>query len=213
MVWPAVIAGAAMLGSALLNSKSQSDTNDSNIDLWREQAAYNRPINQMARYQEAGLNPNLVYSQGNPGNMGSAPALQAPRLDIDPASALQLDATLDNMHEQNNNLKEQNSLISTQNSVAKEQRRKLKLENDFFKKHGQWPSKEGATFSLGRSLFNSAQPILGIVAELLGSGVGTLQAGSATLEVNMNAMGDKEERYRVLQALRDQGIDAVAVWR
>jgi len=48
------------------------------IDHRREKKAverqneYNSPKNQMARFQEAGLNTNLMYGQGNPGNQ-SAP--------------------------------------------------------------------------------------------------------------------------------------------
>lgn len=36
------------------------------------QLEYNTPKNQMARFQDAGLNPHLIYGQGNPGNQ-SAP--------------------------------------------------------------------------------------------------------------------------------------------
>lgn len=42
----------------------------------REQNEYNSPKNQMSRFQEAGLNPNLIYGQGNPGNQ-SAPTKTA----------------------------------------------------------------------------------------------------------------------------------------
>lgn len=37
------------------------------------QLDYNSPKNQMARFLEAGLNPNLVYGQGTPGNLESPP--------------------------------------------------------------------------------------------------------------------------------------------
>lgn len=40
-----------------------------NKNLAKYQNAYNDPASQMARYRAAGLNPNLVYTQGNPGNM------------------------------------------------------------------------------------------------------------------------------------------------
>lgn len=46
----------------------QNDVNQAAID---RQNSYNSPKAQMSRYQEAGLNPNLVYSQGNPGNQSS----------------------------------------------------------------------------------------------------------------------------------------------
>lgn len=43
---------------------------------WKQQAEYNTPANQMARYRQAGLNPNLIYGEGqaaSAGNMSSAP--------------------------------------------------------------------------------------------------------------------------------------------
>lgn len=42
-----------------------------NIDLWNLQNQYNSPAAQMQRYQDAGLNPNLIYQQQN---TASAPA-------------------------------------------------------------------------------------------------------------------------------------------
>lgn len=41
------------------------------IEFWGLQNEYNSPANQMKRFQEAGLNPNLIYGQGNPGNASS----------------------------------------------------------------------------------------------------------------------------------------------
>lgn len=37
----------------------------SNIRLWNMQNEYNTPANQMLRFKEAGLNPNLIYGQTN----------------------------------------------------------------------------------------------------------------------------------------------------
>lgn len=42
-----------------------------NIDLWNKQNDYNTPAAQMQRFKDAGLNPNLMYSQGQPGNAGA----------------------------------------------------------------------------------------------------------------------------------------------
>lgn len=42
-----------------------------NLELWNLQNQYNSPAEQMKRYQDAGLNPNLIYSQQN---TASAPA-------------------------------------------------------------------------------------------------------------------------------------------
>lgn len=44
-----------------------------NYHMWQEQNAYNSPKAQMQRYVDAGLSPNLMYSQGNSGNSGSIP--------------------------------------------------------------------------------------------------------------------------------------------
>jgi hypothetical protein len=41
---------------------------------WNLQNEYNSPQAQMKRFQEAGLNPNLIYGQGNSGNSGAVNA-------------------------------------------------------------------------------------------------------------------------------------------
>lgn len=76
------------LGSALANAApalvggtlglfSQKSANDTNIKLWKMQANYNSPVNQMARLKEAGLNPNLIYgSSSNTGNQTSSAQVQ-----------------------------------------------------------------------------------------------------------------------------------------
>lgn len=51
------------------------------LEQWQREIEYNSPLNQMKRYQEAGLNPNLIYSQGNPGNSSvTSPSYKAPNL-------------------------------------------------------------------------------------------------------------------------------------
>lgn len=64
-VVPAIMAGGQLLSTALQNHAAKKRTAEMN--------AYNSPAAQMRRYQKAGLNPNLIYSQGTPGNQ-SAPA-------------------------------------------------------------------------------------------------------------------------------------------
>lgn len=62
-----------------LGGKQQKDTNmdlakfqaEANERLLQKQLDYDRPVNQMARFQEAGLNPHLIYGQGSPGNQGT----------------------------------------------------------------------------------------------------------------------------------------------
>lgn len=50
-------------------AKEQASANEKYL---AQQLEYNNPKNQMLRYQEAGLNPNLIYGQGNPGSQSSA---------------------------------------------------------------------------------------------------------------------------------------------
>lgn len=43
-----------------------------NLELWHLNNQYNSPASQMQRYQDAGLNPNLIYGQSNTANAASA---------------------------------------------------------------------------------------------------------------------------------------------
>lgn len=76
------ISGAfGLIGSALqykYNSQLQEKQNQFNLDMWNLQNEYNSPQAQMKRFEEAGLNPALMYSQGNPGNATSAPVQGVP---------------------------------------------------------------------------------------------------------------------------------------
>lgn len=52
-----------------------------NVEMWNMQNAYNSPVEQMKRFQEAGLNPNLIYgSTSSSGNATSMPTYDAPTL-------------------------------------------------------------------------------------------------------------------------------------
>jgi len=53
--------------SEKMYSRQYKDT----VDFWGMQNEYNSPAAQMRRFEEAGLNPNLVYGQGNSGNASS----------------------------------------------------------------------------------------------------------------------------------------------
>lgn len=51
---------------------------DKEIEFWKMQNEYNSPVNQQARFAEAGLNPNLMYNQGNAGNASGSTHVKAP---------------------------------------------------------------------------------------------------------------------------------------
>lgn len=56
------------------NLKIAREANAYNYRMWQENNQYNLPTNVMRRYADAGLNPNLIYSQGAQGAISSAPA-------------------------------------------------------------------------------------------------------------------------------------------
>lgn len=83
-VVPAAIAAGGAIISLIqqseqkkANKKLAEYQNAANLEYLAAQNSYNTPKNQMLRYQDAGLNPNLIYGQGNPGNQ-SSPQQAAP---------------------------------------------------------------------------------------------------------------------------------------
>lgn len=77
-------AGSNILGS-ILGYKSQKETNRANrelaelqnkwnIEQWKREIAYNHPVEQMKRYEKAGVNPLMALANIEPGN---APNIQS----------------------------------------------------------------------------------------------------------------------------------------
>lgn len=52
-------------------------------EMWHMQNEYNSPAAQMERYKAAGLNPNLIYDKGTPGNATTMPSYQQPKGEFD----------------------------------------------------------------------------------------------------------------------------------
>lgn len=76
-----VSGGFGLIGSALnygFQKKLMEQQNQYNIDMWKMQNEYNSPAAQMKRFEEAGLNPGLMYGQVTPGNASSAPQMGTP---------------------------------------------------------------------------------------------------------------------------------------
>lgn len=137
----AIIAGAAALGTAAINFGSETYRNTKQMELARygyeqqrqmiaEQNKYNSPIEQLKRYEEAGLNPNLIYSEGkaSAGNQSdiaryTAPSLDAPQLDLN--SAIQMALAF----------KQINADINVKNEQAYSQRQLgLMYQQDYYSK-------------------------------------------------------------------------------
>lgn len=71
------------------NQQFQREINDLNwqraLQSWNMENDYNSPSSQMARYQQAGLNPNLIYQQENTASDLGAPEAVAPQSSMDEA--------------------------------------------------------------------------------------------------------------------------------
>ncbi|UPW41576.1 DNA pilot protein [Peromfec virus RodF8_52] len=91
----ALISGIGQVAGGIINSvtnaKAQEKANqanmelakyqnDRNMELWNMQNAYNTPQAQMQRYEQAGLNPNLIYGQGSSGNAAAPEQTQVPSI-------------------------------------------------------------------------------------------------------------------------------------
>lgn len=126
LISAALISGGASLLGSVMNYNSQADTNQQSIDLWREQAQWNKPVNQVKRWREAGLNPNLVYGQGTSGNIQNLPKQEAPMLDLDFVRSYEL---VRNMQAQNDNLREQNENLKAQKGRIEEETKGVELDN------------------------------------------------------------------------------------
>lgn len=92
--YASLMAANAQMASASINAIAQADINadtkkwnaeqatlawERNKEMWHMTNDYNSPVNQMKRFEEAGLNKNLMFGQGTPGNANniSAPSTNA----------------------------------------------------------------------------------------------------------------------------------------
>lgn len=68
--------GLGSIAAGLIGQRRQASANmriaqyqtEADQQFMREMLEYNTPANQMKRFQDAGLNPHLIYGQGTPGN-------------------------------------------------------------------------------------------------------------------------------------------------
>lgn len=90
------------------------------LEMWNRQNAYNAPSEQMARFQQAGLNPNMIYGQGSAGNATQMPHFQAPELSynykpmFDPQSVLGQFQDAEIKNAQVDNLKAQRRILDAE---------------------------------------------------------------------------------------------------
>lgn len=130
--------GSSLLSQLFGNSAAQKqakDQNQLNMDNWLKQQEYNSPKNQMNRFSEAGLNPQLIYGQGTPGNATSAPVSQAkPRFapQIDGGAIMQNAVQIQQLQQTVENLKSNQELIQANEQLKKEQTTLTANQNEWY---------------------------------------------------------------------------------
>lgn len=81
------VSGLFGLGSKAVSNNANKELAEyqysKDLEMWNRQNAYNTPSAQMQRFQDAGLNKNLIYGQGSPGNAQQLPKYQAPTVDYE----------------------------------------------------------------------------------------------------------------------------------
>lgn len=89
---PVIASVVSGIASSVAAGRQNKKTNQANLELAKYQAQanekfidkqnlYNSPAMQMSRYDQAGLNPNLIYGQGSSGNQASPARYEAPHVD------------------------------------------------------------------------------------------------------------------------------------
>lgn len=76
--WAAAGQAASGLIGTIGNVALSRRQNKRMVDFWKMQNAYNHPVEQMKRLEEAGLNPNLIYGDSVSGATGRADAIGTP---------------------------------------------------------------------------------------------------------------------------------------
>jgi hypothetical protein len=120
----------AQIGTTLFNTGSQLYTNQQNrknaLSDWNRQNAYNAPEQQMRRFQEAGLNPNLIYKQTNEAAPVRSTDFVAPQLNEGLLDVLGKSNAIEvqNLNKESMKLRNQNQEL--QNELLREQLPDLK---------------------------------------------------------------------------------------
>lgn len=176
----ALIKGAGDLISGFLGSSAQESANQTNIQLQREQQAwqesmwnkqneYNSPVAQIKRMKEAGLNPALMYSQGDTGNAGSVGSV--PSAHVQPVTGMaqgigNLGDTIFNAMIQNEQVKQMRAQTKLMEAKS------IKEENSTMTAAQYWnlfqaktrQATEGANYlnsrTAGQDIYNMYEPYL-----------------------------------------------------
>lgn len=151
------VSGLAGIGTSVIGANAsanqQGSANKWNLLMQMYQNEYNKPVNQMKRLKEAGLNPNLVYGQSATGVAGQAVAgkgyvgrkQEAVNLNADILGLIGQYQNIQNLEADRQKTEEQTSVLAAQElesyartefsnwqkKLVREQARQLQLSNDF----------------------------------------------------------------------------------
>ena len=119
MAWLADFVGDIF--SSFTNYRAQREAMQWQKDMYYHNLEYNKPINQMKRLEEAGINPHMAYARGTLNNVASpAPSLTAPQIEGLPKFAdkigqwlnlRKMKADIQSVEETNKNLEKQREKI------------------------------------------------------------------------------------------------------
>lgn len=138
------------------NRKAASKQNEYSWSMWHAANEYNSPKNQMARYAEAGLNPNLIYGQSNTTSQGSVPSVQPTRSNL--SQSLMNYYTIQNMDAQNKRLSMEN--------------RKYEKDLETYEETGIWPSDSNPMAQFTANVLGAFFEHFGYKPESLAAGAG-----------------------------------------
>lgn len=156
MVLSAIAGALGGLASGVLNNyynkKAQSAQNDVQWQMWQMNNAYNSPKSVMARLEEAGVNPNLVYGNGGASYQATMPTAskRAPadfNMNFSPITFQQLE----NMEAQNDLVKLQGKNAKTQNRILDANARIAEKDAQIYEDTGVRPG-DSPTKSIWRSI-------------------------------------------------------------
>lgn len=200
--WSSLTPGGVL--DTLMGKDSMREQNEYNLKMWNLQNEYNLPINQMRRYEEAGLNPLLIYSQGNPGNATGHPVSASPKESGASAlakvfSTVSAIKSMQAMNAQVDNMKAQNKLINTQAEGMAIKNAQDAYNFDWLKNRGLSPY-AGALEknTLGMVGSSAVGSLVNSIGGILGSIVGNL-ANSGHYYINSAVRKDRlyERRERL----------------
>lgn len=130
-MWGAIIASVISTIAAMVMANQQEKSNIEladhqnamNQNFLAQQNEYNTPASQMKRFQAAGLNPNLIYGQGSPGNQSAS--LTYP--DVRPTDLGGITQQISNAYPQIQQARLMDSQINAQNASTRQKHAQTEL--------------------------------------------------------------------------------------